>query len=470
VQVDLAVVGAGGAGLAAAMEAARRGARVVVVDASTEAGGTARTAGGGTCIAGSPLQHELGLEDSPEVALEDWVNWGGDAVDEEWARRYLEASVPELYEGFGQLGIRWVGVRPNEGNRYPRWHEPRGGGRAVTAALEEAVRTADAVAWRLGSQVREVLRTGGRVTGVVVEEAGVLDEITATSVLIATGGFNNNPAMVREHATAATHAGRLLCGGGLGARGAGHGILACLGARFVNMDAVWMYPYGTPDPEDPSGERGLAVRGLEGDLWVNAAGERFHDETRRGGATGTPALLAQPEATCWSIIDSRIAARVTVADPRYRTGLTPDRARVQRLLDTSPYITTAGTLRDLAVEAGIDPHGLIETAAAVNRWVDAGLDLDPDFGRPLEQVEGLRTPPFYAVRFFPLARKNLGGVRTDLDCQVLDTENRPIPGLYAVGEVAGMAGGRINGRAALEGTMFGPSCYSGLVAGRNVAA
>jgi predicted oxidoreductase len=67
-----------------------------------------------------------------------------------------------------------------------------------------------------------------------------------------------------------------------------------------------------------------------------------------------------------------------------------------------------------------------------------------------------------------MARKNLGGVRTDLEGQVLDPEDNPIPGLFAVGEVAGMAGGRINGRAALEGTAFGPSLFSGIVAGRAV--
>jgi predicted oxidoreductase len=68
-----------------------------------------------------------------------------------------------------------------------------------------------------------------------------------------------------------------------------------------------------------------------------------------------------------------------------------------------------------------------------------------------------------------MARKNLGGVRTDLHCRVLDGDDRPIEGLYASGEVAGMAGGRINGHASLEGTAFGPSLFSGMVAGRAVS-
>jgi predicted oxidoreductase len=80
-------------------------------------------------------------------------------------------------------------------------------------------------------------------------------------------------------------------------------------------------------------------------------------------------------------------------------------------------------------------------------------------------LEAVRHPPYYAVQIFPLARKNFGGAKTDLQCRVLDKHFEPIVGLYAAGEVAGMAGGHINGRAGLEGTMLGPSIFSGRVAG-----
>ena len=74
-------------------------------------------------------------------------------------------------------------------------------------------------------------------------------------------------------------------------------------------------------------------------------------------------------------------------------------------------------------------------------------------------------PPFYALHYMPLARKNLGGVKTNLRCQVLDKHYEPIPGLYAAGELTGMAGGHINGKAGLEGTMLGPALFSARVAG-----
>ena len=97
-----------------------------------------------------------------------------------------------------------------------------------------------------------------------------------------------------------------------------------------------------------------------------------------------------------------------------------------------------------------------------------GRAVDPDFGRPLAGLKPIDEPPYYAIQFFAVARKSLGGVRTDDDCQVVRTSGEPVLGLFAAGEVAGMAGGHINGHAALEGTMLGPSLFSGRVSGRVV--
>ena len=93
------------------------------------------------------------------------------------------------------------------------------------------------------------------------------------------------------------------------------------------------------------------------------------------------------------------------------------------------------------------------------------MDKEPEFGKPLTSSKAFDTPPYFAVQIFPLARKNFGGVKTDLQCRVLDKHFEPIPGLYGAGELCGMAGGHINGRAGLEGTMLGPSVFSGRVAG-----
>jgi predicted oxidoreductase len=461
--VDVVVIGAGVAGTCAAIEAAGRGARVTVVDTASDPGGTAQTAGGGTCIAGSPLQRELGIEDSPEVALADWLAFGGPTADAGWAERYLQAAVPQVYDRLERLGVRWASLRHQEGNRVPRWHAPEGGGRAVMRALVEHA-TRAGVRWRMRTRADHLALEGGSVVGVVVSDVEGTALLRARSVLVATGGFANDAELVHAHARVPTGT-RVLLGGGQGARGAGHRMLAEVDAAFVNLDAVWMYPFATPDALSGQPDRGVAIRGMDGDIWVNRNGVRFHDEGLRGGHSGTSALLAQEGATCWAIIDAPIADALVVADPTYRDGVAVRRDRVRRLLEESPHVSRADSIAELARCVGLDADTLCTTVADHNDARRSGAGHDPDFGRPLAGLRPLCEPPYFAVQLLPLARKNLGGVRTDAECRVVDADGRVVEGLFAAGEVAGMAGGSVNGRAALEGTMLGPSLFSGMVAG-----
>jgi predicted oxidoreductase len=135
------------------------------------------------------------------------------------------------------------------------------------------------------------------------------------------------------------------------------------------------------------------------------------------------------------------------------------------LLNNSPFIRKAENLTELAQKMGVDIATFVSTVERYNTACEQRLEKEPEFGKPLKASKPFDTPPYYAVQLFPLARKNFGGVKTDLQCRVLDRHFQPIAGLYAAGEVAGMAGGHINGRAGLEGTMLGPSIFSGRVAG-----
>jgi predicted oxidoreductase len=154
-----------------------------------------------------------------------------------------------------------------------------------------------------------------------------------------------------------------------------------------------------------------------------------------------------------------------IADPYYRDGDNVVRAKVVELLDNSPFIRKAETLAELAEKMKVDVPAFLATIERYNKACQERLAVEPEFGKPLKASKAFDTPPYYAVQIFPLARKNFGGVKTDLECRVLDKHFEPIAGLYAAGEVAGMAGGHINGRAGLEGTMLGPSIFSGRVAG-----
>jgi predicted oxidoreductase len=469
VECDLVIVGAGAAGIGAAIEAATAGLRVHVVEAFPSWGGTAATGSGLTLIVDSPLQRRHGIRDSVELALDDWLAWGGrEEADADWARSYLEHSRSDVFAWLQDQGVLWDSVTRTEGNSVPRQHLPQGGGAAVMATLHRTA-TALPIEWSLSTAVVELATSAGAVTGVVVESQEGRREIGAKCVLVATGGFANNKRMLQEFGPAVPGPSRLLLGGAEQARGSGHGLLEDVEAEFVGMDRVWTYAYGIVDPDDPTEERGLAFW-LTNDVWVNSAAQRFHDESRRGGASATPALFAQTPATCWSIFDDTEADRATIPDQRFRRqdGST-DGERIRDLLAHSRYIHRASTIEHLAEAAGLPSGPLVETMSEVEGWTERRLAVEPRFGRPVHDFRPIATPPFYAVQHFPLARKCLGGVRTDLSCRLVRRGGSIVDGLYAAGEVAGMAGGRLNGRAALEGTMFGPSLFSGRVASRDVA-
>ena len=203
---------------------------------------------------------------------------------------------------------------------------------------------------------------------------------------------------------------------------------------------------------------------------MNQQGRRFHNETRSGGAAATPVFMAQNPCHAWAVMDTPMTAKMEVADPYYRDGDKIHREKIQELLDNSPYIRKADSLPELARRMEVDVPTFMETVKRYNGFLEKGLEKDPDFGKPLKDSKLFDTPPYYAVQLFPLSRKNLGGVKTDLKCRVMNKHFDLIPGLYAAGEVAGMAGGHINGRLALEGTMLAPAIISGRVAGAWAAA
>ncbi len=257
----------------------------------------------------------------------------------------------------------------------------------------------------------------------------------------------------------------MLEGSGRGSTGSGHKLVRQAGGYLTHMDHIWFYVYATPDYRDPAQRRGLVFRLVPGYIWVNQQGRRFHNEAMSGGNSASPALMAQSPRHAWAIMDTPMTATMEVADPYYRDGDKVVRAKVVELLDNSPFIRKADTLAELAKKMEVDVPTFLATVERYNKACAQRLESEPEFGKPLKSSKAFDTPPYYAVQIFPLARKNFGGVKTDLQCRVLDKHFEPIAGLYAAGEVAGMAGGHINGRAGLEGTMLGPSIFSGRVAG-----
>jgi predicted oxidoreductase len=469
-EYDVLIAGSGIAGMAAACEAAGAGLRVLVVEAQAEPGGASAISGGASCIVGTPLQAAVGLKDSVELALADWARAGGPEADLAWARKYLAASRSEVYDWCERAGVVWQGPQPHPSNSVPRGHRPVGGGAAVTAAVTSAA-LGRGVARMTSTRLDRLLTQDGGVVGAVLATEAGERELGAAAVLMATGGFVSNPSMLRHHAPALRGVRRFLCGGAWQATGSGHRVLEAVGAAFTCLEHVWIYPDGTPDPLDPSGARGVLVRGPKTEVWLNEHGERFHDETDASGGTGAPALLAQPGQHCWAIFDARTKQAVDLRDNGYYgLPLQPNRERIDTFFATSPYVRQANSIAALARAADLPVDTVGAELEAFNAAISSGARRDPRTGRDLRGARAITDPPFFAVEYMPTVQKNLGGVRTDLDGRVLRPDGSVVPGLFAAGELAGMAGGHINGRGAIENTMFAPCLFSGRVAGAAAAA
>lgn len=355
------------------------------------------------------------------------------------------------------------------GNRVPRWHQVVGGGFGLVGPIyRECVKTGK-VNFSWDTKGISLLRDSDRIIGVRAKRLrdGAEVDYLARVVILATGGFQNNTEMVREYwPKDLPFPERILLGAWPNAIGSGHGIAKAAGAQLRNMSYQWNYSTGLPDPRDLSGRRGLNAFSQQS-IWVNKAGRRFVNESQDTKAT-FPAVLRQPGSTYWAIFDS------TARDTFFVSGWNSQKT-VGRIFNNpvmKPFVKSALTVHELATAAGLPPDAMEDTVRSWNKMATEGRDAD--FGRiggsksPWAHPQRIERPPFYAVQFFPLTRKSMGGVAIDQSCRVIDILDRPIPGLYAVGELTGLAG--INGKASLEGTFLGSSIITGRVAGRAVVA
>jgi flavocytochrome c len=462
---DVLVVGAGIGGLATSLEAARRGARVVVVDQSSVFGGHAVASEGGLCLIGTPEQKAQGIEDSPDLAYEDFVRWGEDA-NREWARLYADHALTEVHDWLAAMGVKFTFVRFTPGNRVSRFHENTQRGFGVVAPIyRECLRTGR-VEFRWNTRVTRLLVKGGKVVGIegVEERTGKAVRIESPAVVLATGGFQGNGALVKAHWPESLPVpGRILIGGGAHAVGSGLELAGQAGGATARMDHQWLYARGIPDPRYADGSRGVSVINRAG-MIVNREGQRFANEVS-GEKFVFPAMVRQTEGRGWLVFDAAGKKYVVVAGTDWG-----DPARVEREIFGNPKLVhKANTLEELARLAGLPEAGLRAGVERFNRLVREGVDADfgrfdaanppdkPQPGRP--PVLAVAQAPFYAIPIYPLTRKSMGGLATDLSSRVLDAKGHPIGGLYAVGEVAGFGG--INGKAGLEGTFLGPSILQG---------
>lgn len=461
---DVVVVGAGVSGLATAIEAAQFGATVVVVEASTVAGGHAVLSSGAVALVDTAYQRNHRVSDSSTLAEKDFFARGEDA-DPEWVRAYARDSREWLFDWLTELGVEWEALIRAEGNSVPRLHRAKNKGIGLVEPLIRRAFRHPLISFQWATRAEELIVLDGEVRGVRVTElrTGRTYDVFGRSVVVATGGFQSNLGRVLDNwPQELPRPGRLLLGAAHSATGTGHDMVVRIGGTVGQLDHQWNYVLGFPDPRDPSGQRGLAAFNLES-IWVNREGRRF---TREYGdeKASLQALLKQPEGRYWSVFDEKAKSGFSITLAGWESF-----EDVRTVTFESGLILSAATIEGLAVQMQADPVVLRSTVDRFNLLVADGRD--EDFGRfdssSPSRPGRIDTPPFYAAPFFPITRKSMGGIRVDGRGRVLNAGGARIPNLFAVGEVTGFAG--INGKAALEGTFLGPGMYMGRVAGRAAA-
>jgi predicted oxidoreductase len=460
---DAIVVGAGLSGLSAAIEMGRGGVRVLVIDMNSVAGGHAVLAGG-VALVGTPVQEKAGVKDSPDLAFKDWTEWTGDG-DPAWTRYYAENSRSMIYDWVTAMGVEFVRAGAANGNSVPRFHFTKGRALHLVMPMFKTALALPTVSFLWNARAERLVVEGGVVRGVVVRHlrTGRVETLRAGHTVLATGGFESDLDRVLGNWTPGLpRPDRLLIGSAISATGSGHDMATDAGAALSRIDRHYIYIDGLPDPRDPEGIHAL-TGGNGRSMWVNAQGRRFTNESGWDKRILVD-LLNQKPSTYWAVFDETAREGFGVRGAAWLS--TPMDGHP--ILDNPTSAHKAQSLGALAKMAGLPVDALTASVNRFNGLIAAGVDAD--FGR-FRQGDRLPAtiakPPFYAVQFFPMTRKNMGGVSIDMQARVLNRQGQVVPGLYAAGELTGSVG--INGSHGMDGMFLGPAIMTGRLAGRWIA-
>ncbi len=530
-QSEVLIVGGGIAGITAAIELLNFGKKVLILDRDEEAnfGGLARESFGGMFFVDTPHQRKSGIKDNPELAFEDWCSvaqFGKEDVwPKKWAKTYVYQSTPKVYHWLRKQGISFFPVVHwverglfTPGNSVPRFHMVWGTGLELTNVLVNRLLKHDKAATHLTvkfkHKVEDITITNGKVTGVtgVVEPEQTRFSATANQTIIATGGMGGNLQKVREnwYKPWGTPPETILNGAHKFALGDMHDAVAKAKGAVTHLDKNWPYAAGVHHPRPKREGHGLSLVPPKSALWLDYTGKRFGPIpliTAFDTRYTVEQICKQEKKYSWQILNMKIAykefaisgaeSNKAMRDKSWlgflKTILFGNKELVHDMIDNCMDFVTADTLDELVSKmnalAGTDDVKLKHVTDAVKKYDDQ-ISRGPKFYNDdqLRRIahtrrykgDKVRTCKFQkildpkagkliAIREFILSRKTLGGIQTNLDCQVLDTQGNAMEGLWAVGEVAGFGGGGMHGIGTLEGTFLGGCVLTGRVAGHAIA-
>lgn len=431
-QADIVVIGAGGAGMSAAIEAAQNGAtNVVVLEKMPQTGGNTIRTTGGMNAAETDLQAKEGIEDSVELMIEDTMKGGKELNDIELVKVLAENSAD---------GVNWVNEIGGDlsevgmfgGASVKRIHKPTGGaavGPMLVQTLNKNLEELN-IPVMLETSAKQIVVDDGKVTGVKVENAEGEFTIDCKAVVLATGGFGANTEMVIKNKASLEGFGTTNHGG---ATGDGIEMAKELEVELVDMDQIQTHPTVHPETQTMYTE---AVRG-NGAILVNKEGKRFVNELLTRDVV-SEAILGQTDKQAYLVFDQNVRDGLKAIEKYISAGI----------------IFEADTIEELAEKIGVDAAALAETMKNYEGYATAGKD--EEFGRE-SMEEPLNAPKYYAGLCAPAIHHTMGGVKINTASEVLKADGSKINGLFAAGEITGGVHGanRLGGNAVTDIVVFG---------------
>ncbi len=433
-KADVVIVGGGGAGMAAAIEARKLGLKTVMLEKMPIVGGSSLLSTGGMNVAGSAQQKAAGIKDSPELFVKDTLHVGKGANDKvlvEVLAKNSNAAL-EWIEGLGAKLDIDKGVYGGCSAARMHYTKTGGIGRYMVSVMRPALMKSGADV-RVNSQVVRINKDAqGQATGVLVKGKNTgLYQIDAAAVIITAGSYANNGALVAKYHPEFFG---MVTSAQPGSHGDGIYLAQNLGAQIQHLERVQVHPNiaaGT------SIMITLAMR-TNGGILVNKDGKRFYNDNAPRNELGA-AMLKQPAQKVWLIYDDAVAAK---------------RAKVHEGYVRLGFVTEADNAAQLAKKLGLPEENFVAETKKYAGFVKAGKDAD--FGRK-ELPEALTTGKLYAIEVIPAIGGTLGGLKTDTRTRVLNDKGEPIAGLFAAGEVVGGWHGedRYGGNAVTGNIVFG---------------
>ena len=424
-ETDVVVIGAGGAGFAAAITAANEGKNVVLMDKMGVYGGDTALSGGEMAVPGNWIQVTQGVKDSPEELVSDMLVGGDNKGDPELvaiiANGALDSANWLTYEG----GISWkhdlmqFGGHNIKRSIIPITHS----GSEMTTKLTNRAEGIDNLVLIDNTQATElVVDDKGTVTGVKVVNpmTGEEAEVKCKAVVLTPGGFGSNVDMRKKYNPDMDE--KILSTDSVAAQGDGIVMAEKVGADTIDMEYIQTYP--VCDPETGALLYVGDVRLENYGILVNKEGDRFVQELDRRDVISN-GIKNQTDGVAFLLFNQKAADA---------TGLVETHADEYENSESRGVIVKADTLDEVAKAQGVDAEELKKTVEKWNKYCADGKD--PDFGYSAE-MNTIEDGPYYLMACKPAVHYTMGGLHITPEAEVLDKNGKPIAALYAAGEVAG---------------------------------